>query len=122
MNKNKVEQEYTEILKKLAEGYFDKEVEHAHELFGEAAWPDQDDPHYIKKTTFVINARVAHLRLLKTLAQHISGAVHPQGENSMLEKQQADNLMQQAKTRIANKIKKDEESKVINIDPKAKNE
>jgi hypothetical protein len=30
--------------------------------------------------------------------------------------------MQQAKTRIANKIKKDEESKVINIDPKAKNE
>jgi len=120
MNKNKVEQEYTEILKKIAEDYFDKEVDHAHELFSDAAWPAQDDPHYIKKTTFVINARTAHLRLLKNLAQHISGAVHPQGENNMLEKQQADNLMKQAKQRIANKLKKDDDTaKVINIDPKA---
>jgi hypothetical protein len=116
MNKNRVEQEYTEILKTLAEEYFDKEINHAHELFSDAAWPTQDDPHYIKKTTFVVNARTAHLRLLKTLAQHISGAVHPQGENHMLEKQQAENLMKQAKERISKKIKV---ADVVSIDKKA---
>ena len=114
MKKNRVEEKYTEILKTLAEQYFDNEVNHAHELFGDAAWPSQDDPHYIKKTTFVVNARTAHLRLLKSLAQHIAGAVHM--DNTPDEKTAAKNLLQKAKIRISSKSK---QADVINIDSKA---
>ncbi len=105
VEKNRVEEKFTEILKDLAEKYFDSEIIHAHELFSDAAWPALDDPHYIKKTTFTVNARKAHLALLKSLAQHASGAVHPQGSNKQTEKKQADELLQKAKIRIEEQLK-----------------
>ena len=104
-DKNRVEEEFTKVLKELAEKYFESEVIHAHELFSDAAWPSLDDPHYIKKTTFTVNARKAHLALLKSLAQHASGAVHPQGANHMAEKKQADELLAKAKSRIEEQLK-----------------
>lgn len=104
-DKNRVDEKFTEILKDLAEKYFESEVIHAHELFSDAAWPSLDDPHYIKKTTFTVNARKAHLGLLKSLAQHASGAVHPQGANQMAEKKQAEDLLAKAKSRIEEQLK-----------------
>ncbi len=103
-------QEYTNILKDLAKQYFDSEVSHAHELFSDAAWPKTDDPHYIKKTTFTVNARKAHLALLKTLAQHIAGVIpSSQTAKNKLAKKEADDLLAKAKARITEQVKQQAE-------------
>ena len=86
--------------------YFDSEVAHAHELFSDVAWPKTDDPHYIKKTTFTVNARKAHLALLKTLAQHIAGVIPASDttKNKLLKKE-ANDLLEKAKIRIEEQVK-----------------
>ncbi len=96
----KVDDNYTNILKDFSNQYFDREIQHAHDLFHDDAWPKSADPHYVKKATFLINARKAHLMLLKTMAQHISGVVNATGSNDEGSKQEADKLLQQAMQRM----------------------
>lgn len=99
MTKNRVDKEWLDILKQFADGYWDKEVDEAHELFN-AAYPSSDDKDYIKKTTFLDNAKRAKLQMLKYLAQSKSGAIHPTGQNSQEEKGQAAKLIELATQRI----------------------
>jgi len=68
-----VDDNYENILKEFSNTYFDKELQHAHDLFSDKAWPADDDANYVKKCTFLINARKAHMMLLKQMATHISG-------------------------------------------------
>jgi len=98
--KNRVEQQWLQILKQFADVYWDKEIDQAHELF-DTNYPTQDDKDYIKKTTFLDNAKRAKLQMLKYLAQSKSGAVHPTGENSQQEKNEANKLIKLAEERIA---------------------
>ena len=56
---------------------------------------------YIKKTTFLDNAKRSKLQMLKYLAQSKSGALHPTGENSIEEKKEADKLIKLAEKRIS---------------------
>lgn len=97
--KNRVEQQWLEILKTFADNYWDTEIEQAHDLFG-TPYPNNDDKDYIKKTTFLDNAKRSKLQMLKYLAQSKSGAIHPTGENSMEEKSEAAQLIQMAQKRI----------------------
>ena len=99
MSKNRVEQEWLNILKGFADGYWKKEVEEAHSLF-DTPYPDKSEKDYIKKTTFLDNGKRAKLMLLKYLAQASSGAVHPTGTNSKEEKTQAAKLLDMATKRI----------------------
>jgi hypothetical protein len=66
--KNRVEQQWLEILKTFADNYWDTEIEQAHDLFG-TPYPNNDDKDYIKKTTFLDNAKRSKLQMLKYLAQ-----------------------------------------------------
>lgn len=68
-----VDDNYEKILKEFSNQYFDKELQHGHELFSNEAWPKEDEKDYVKKCTFLINARKAHMMLLKQMATHISG-------------------------------------------------
>lgn len=97
--KNRVEQQWLEILKTFADNYWDSEIEQAHDLFC-TPYPNNDDKDYIKKTTFLDNAKRSKLQMLKYLAQSKSGAIHPTGENSMEEKSEAAKLIQMAQQRI----------------------
>jgi hypothetical protein len=99
MAKNRVEEQWLAILKQFSEGYWDKELEQAHELF-EVVYPNKDDKDYIKKTTFIDNAKRNKLMMLKYLAQSLSGAVHPTGHNNEEEKQQAAKLIELAQKRL----------------------
>lgn len=97
--KNRIEQKFLEILKQFADGYWTTELEQAHELF-DTPYPPKDDKDYIKKTTFLDNAKRSKLQMLKYLAQAKSGALHPTGENSQDEKKEADKLITLAQKRI----------------------
>mgnify|MGYP003123960204 CR=1 FL=1 len=96
--KKEVDDNFETILKDFSNQYFDKELAHAHELFSDASWPKDEDPHYVKKATFLINARKSHLMLLKTMCQHISGIVS-KGQ-TVQDDQQAEKLLEQALKRI----------------------
>ena len=98
--KNRIEKQWLVILKQFADLYWNNEIEQAHELF-DTTYPSKDDKDFIKKTTFLDNAKRAKLQMLKYLAQSKSGALHPTGENSMEEKKEADNLITLAQKRIA---------------------
>jgi len=102
MAKNRVEEQWLEILKQFADGYWGKELDEAHQLF-DTQYPDRDDKDYSKKTTFIDNAKRAKLQMLKYLAQAASGAVHPTGENKQEEKQQAAKLIDMAQQRLQKK-------------------
>lgn len=99
MSKNRVDAEWLGILKNFADQYWDKEVQEAHELFT-AKYPTSDDKDYIKKTTFLDNAKRNKLQMLKALAQSKSGAIHPTGSNNMQEKNEAAKLLELAQSRI----------------------
>ena len=64
-------------------------------------YPPKEDKDYIKKTTFLDNAKRSKLQMLKYLAQSKSGALHPTGENSTEEKREADKLLKLAEQRIS---------------------
>ena len=98
--KNRIEQKWLEILKQFADVYWDNEIEQAHELF-DTQYPPKDDRDYIKKTTFLDNAKRSKLQMLKYLAQSKSGALHPTGENSLKENKEADKLISLAQKRIS---------------------
>ncbi len=100
--KNRIEKQWLDILKQFADVYWDNEIEQAHDLF-DTSYPNKDDKDYIKKTTFLDNAKRAKLQMLKYLAQSKSGALHPTGENSQEEKREADKLLKLAEKRIAQK-------------------
>ena len=102
MPKNRVEQEWLNILKGFADGYWKKELEEAHSLF-DTPYPDPTEKDYIKKTTFLDNGKRAKLMLLKYLAQASSGAVHPTGMNNTEEKTEAAKLIKLAQTRLDKK-------------------
>lgn len=102
MAKNRVEEQWLAILKQFADGYWSKELEEAHQLF-ETHYPGRDDKDYIKKTTFIDNAKRTKLMMLKYLAQAASGAVHPTGENNQEEKKQAAKLIEMAHKRLDKK-------------------
>ncbi len=55
--KNRIEQKWLEVLKQFADGYWDNEIEQAHDLF-DTPYPPKDDKDYIKKTTFLDNATI----------------------------------------------------------------
>ena len=97
--KNRIEKQWLDILKQFADVYWDNEIEQAHDLF-DTSYPNKDDKDYIKKTTFLDNAKRAKLQMLKYLAQSKSGALHPPGENSQEEKTEASKLIQLAENRI----------------------
>lgn len=97
--KNRIEKQWLDILKQFADTYWNNEIEQAHELF-DTTYPSKEDKDYIKKTTFLDNAKRAKLQMLKYLAQSKSGALHPTGENSMEEKREADKLIRLAEERI----------------------
>jgi len=99
MSKNRVDPEWTGILKNFADQYWDKELNEAHELFN-APYPSSDDTDYIKKTTFLDNAKRNKLQMLKAMAQSKSGAIHPVGANNMQEKGEAAKLLEMAQKRI----------------------
>lgn len=103
-----VDDNYETILKEFSNQYFDKELAHGHALFSDAAWPKDDDPHYVKKCTFLINARKSHMMLLKTMAQHISG-LNNASESTPNKDGEADKLLKQAMEKI--KLKEAEEKK-----------
>ena len=98
--KNRIEQKWLEVLKQFADGYWTNEIEQAHDLF-DTPYPPKDDKDYIKKTTFLDNAKRSKLQMLKYLAQSKSGALHPTGENSTEEKREADKLLKLAEQRIS---------------------
>ena len=98
--KNRIEQKWLEVLKQFADGYWTNEIEQAHELF-DTPYPPKDDKDYIKKTTFLDNAKRSKLQMLKYLAQSKSCALHPTGENSIEEKKEADKLIKLAEKRIS---------------------
>ena len=100
MAKNRVDAEWLAILKNFADQYWDKELDEAHELFT-AVYPSNDDKDYIKKTTFLDNAKRNKLMMLRALAQSKSGAIHPTGSNNMEEKNEAAKLLELAHKRIA---------------------
>ena len=50
--KKEVDDNFETLLKDFSNQYFDKELQHAHELFSDASWPKDEDPHYVKKATF----------------------------------------------------------------------
>ena len=100
--KNRIEQKFLEVLKQFADGYWTNEIEQAHELF-DTQYPPKDDKDYIKKTTFLDNAKRSKIKMLKYLAQSKRGALHPTGENSTEEKREAEKLLQLAEKRIAQK-------------------
>ena len=62
--KNRIEQKFLEVLKQFADGYWTTELEQAHELF-DTPYPPKDDRDYIKKTTFLDNAKRSKLQMLK---------------------------------------------------------
>ena len=97
--KKEVDDNFETLLKDFSNQYFDKELQHAHELFSDASWPKDEDPHYVKKATFLINARKSHLMLLKTMCQHITGAVSG-GKETAVDDKQAEKLLEQALQRI----------------------
>ena len=97
--KNRIEQKFLDVLKQFADGYWTTELEQAHELF-DTPYPPKDDRDYIKKTTFLDNAKRSKLQMLKYLAQAKSGALHPTGENSQNEKKEAEKLITLAQKRI----------------------
>ena len=66
--KNRIEQKWLEVLKQFADGYWTNEIEQAHELF-DTPYPPKEDKDYIKKTTFLDNAKRSKLQMLKYLAQ-----------------------------------------------------
>jgi hypothetical protein len=99
MSKNRVEQEWLNILKGFADSYWKKELEEAHSLF-DTPYPDSSEKDYIKRTTFLDNGKRAKLMLLKYLAQASSGAVHPTGMNTSDEKSEAAKLLKLAESRL----------------------
>ena len=102
MAKNRVEQEWLLVVKDFATNYWDKEFDEAKQLF-DMPYPDVTDKDYIKKTTFLDNAKRNKLMMLKYLAQSVSGAIHPTGVNSNEEKQQAAKLLNLAEKRLNKK-------------------
>lgn len=102
MSKNRVEQEWLNILKGFADSYWKKELEEAHSLF-DTPYPDSSEKDYIKRTTFLDNGKRAKLMLLKYLAQASSGAVHPTGMNTSDEKSEAAKLLKLAESRLDKK-------------------
>ena len=102
MSKNRVEQEWLNILKGFADSYWKKELEEAHSLF-DTPYPDSSEKDYIKRTTFLDNGKRAKLMLLKYLAQASSGAVHPTGMNTTDEKSEAAKLLKLAESRLDKK-------------------
>ena len=102
MSKNRVEQEWLNILKGFADSYWKKELEEAHSLF-DTPYPDSSEKDYIKRTTFLDNGKRAKLMLLKYLAQASSGAVHPTGMNTADEKSEASKLLKLAESRLDKK-------------------
>ena len=90
--KNRVEQEWLNILKGFADTYWEKEMDEAKNLF-DTPYPDRSDKDFIKKTTFLDNSKRSKLQMLKYLAQASSGAVHPTGTNSKEEKTQVCGLL-----------------------------
>ena len=97
--KNRVEQEWLNILKGFADTYWEKEMDEAKNLF-DTPYPDRSEKDFIKKTTFLDNSKRSKLQMLKYLAQASSGAVHPTGTNSKEEKTQAAKLLDMATKRI----------------------
>ena len=97
--KNRVEQEWLNILKGFADTYWEKEMDEAKNLF-DTPYPDRSDKDFIKKTTFLDNSKRSKLQMLKYLAQASSGAVHPTGTNSKEEKTHAAKLLDMATKRI----------------------
>mgnify|MGYP003141169859 CR=1 FL=1 len=100
MAKNRVEEHWLSILKQFSEGYWNKELDQAHELF-EIQYPEKTDKDYVKKTTFIDNAKRNKLMMLKYLAQSVSGNIHPTGANTQEEKEGAAKLIALAEKRIA---------------------
>ena len=100
MSKNRVEQEWLDILKGFANTYWKKEMEEAHELF-DTPYPDRSEKDYVKRSTFLDNGKRAKLMLLKYLAQAASSAIHPTGTNTQEEKQGAAKLIAMAEKRLA---------------------
>ena len=98
--KNRVEQQWLDIVKTFADTYWDKEMDQAKELF-DCPYPDKSDKDYVKKSTFLDNGKRSKLMMLKYLAQTKSGSIHPTGHNTMDEKNEATKLIQLAEKRIA---------------------
>jgi hypothetical protein len=92
--------QYTKLLKTFTETYWDSEVEQAHELFTEK-YPSMDDPHRVKKITFLDNSKRAKLQMLKHLAQSLAG-INKADQRTLTgdEKEVADDLIKRSMERI----------------------
>ena len=101
-----VDDNYEKILKEFSNQYFDKELKHGHDLFSDDAWPKEEDPHYVKKCTFLINARKSHMMLLKTMAQHLSGLNSATESGEPNKDGEAEKLLKKAMQRLAPKEEK----------------
>jgi|TARA_X000000950_G_scaffold272035_1_gene354063 hypothetical protein len=101
--------DYADLLKTFAQDYWDSEVGQAHELFKEP-YPSLDDPHRVKKITFLDNSKRAKLQMLKHLATSLSGVSKPLNELSGDEKKQSESLLKQAMERIAKGDNKDKKA------------
>ena len=98
---------YEKILKDFSNTYFNKELQHAHELFSDKAWPDTEDAKYIQKTTFLINARKSQLMLLKQMAIHLTGIMSSSKDPVKQGSSQAEKLLEQALQRMGIQDKKE---------------
>ena len=113
-----VDDNYERILKEFSNQYFDNELAHGHALFSDMAWPKDDDPHYVKKATFLINARKAHMMLLKTMATHISG-LNTATDTEPNKDGEADKLLKKAMERV---MPKKEKKNLLEQEEKKKDE
>lgn len=110
-----VDDNYEKILREFSQQYFDNELAHGHALFSDNAWPQDDDPHYVKKATFLINARKAHMMLLKQMAIHVSG-INSATESTPNKDGEAEKLLKKAMERMQPKEEKkaDDTNETVN--------
>lgn len=99
---------YTKLLKTFAEEYWDSEVSQAHDIFKQP-YPDFDDPHRVKKITFLDNSKRAKLQMLKHMAQSLAGINKADQRTLSKEEQQvSDDILKRSLERISEKEKKEE--------------
>lgn len=89
-NRGRVDEDTLSELSAFAMSFWEQEFENARKLF---TTPEPVNPK--DKDQWVRNKRAA-LSLLKELAQHRSGAVHPRGRNTMEEKSAAQRWLDKA--------------------------
>jgi hypothetical protein len=93
-NKGRVDESTLNELSDFAKSFWQQEFDTARKLF---TTPEPDNPK--DKDQWVRNKRAA-LSLLKELAQHRSGAVHPRGRNTVEEKTAAQRWLDKANAEL----------------------